>query len=554
MRRHSAIAATVLLATVSAFAAPGQAGAQVVSEPEQVLAPASAANGFAGWALAIEGDLLLVGAPGRRNGDSGTLYAYVREGGLFTLEQTISNPDVVSPTGDNFGWSVAIHTSTGGVTNAVVGAPGEGDITNPGAVYLLTYTASAAMGSRWAAPVRLAAPSPPLPALLGTSVAIDEAAIVAGAPDSGTSATIGGVVVWSRADLSSRVLVRAAAAGSDDRFGTSVAVRGDTLVVGAPGYDVMAEDAGAVFTLRRMRASWEAGPALLPPATAMAQLGTSVALSDDQTIVVAGAPEADPRGRSNAGAVYEFRRLSAVGVFGAATEIAPTDGAPSDNFGTWVALAGARLVVGAPNRDETPPATMNTGSAYLYERRSTSFVAVARYRGAADTAALGDELGQAVAIAGTTVVAGAPGVGMDVGAVMVYPVPFANGTDCALDGRCESGFCVDGVCCATACDGACEACGAGGACGAADESMACTASCGAAGVCSAGACSADCPDSGGIDPDSGTGIDGSTGMDGGARPIVQISGCACGVGRGQPVGAVFAVVAVLTALALRRRR
>lgn len=49
---------------------------------------------------------------------------------------------------------------------------------------------------------------------------------------------------------------------------------------------------------------------------------------------------------------------------------------------------------------------------------------------------------------------------------------FANGTACSLNAECSSGFCVDGVCCNTACNGICQACtaakkgsGANGACG-----------------------------------------------------------------------------------------
>ena len=79
-----------------------------------------------------------------------------------------------------------------------------------------------------------------------------------------------------------------------------------------------------------------------------------------------------------------------------------------------------------------------------------------------------------------------------------------NGASCVIGDQCESGSCVDGVCCDTACDGACVACtadkkGAGGdgECGpvvmGADPDDACAAedaaSCGTTGICNgAGAC------------------------------------------------------------------
>ena len=65
----------------------------------------------------------------------------------------------------------------------------------------------------------------------------------------------------------------------------------------------------------------------------------------------------------------------------------------------------------------------------------------------------------------------------------------SNGAACAVRSQCASGFCVDGVCCASACAGVCQACNLSGSLGTCRAAPAGTA-CGSAGaVCNgAGAC------------------------------------------------------------------
>ncbi|HTV19829.1 MAG TPA: hypothetical protein VMG12_14185, partial [Polyangiaceae bacterium] len=52
----------------------------------------------------------------------------------------------------------------------------------------------------------------------------------------------------------------------------------------------------------------------------------------------------------------------------------------------------------------------------------------------------------------------------DAGSTPDVPLPGELGADCAGAGECNSGFCVDGVCCESACDGVCQECSAQGRC------------------------------------------------------------------------------------------
>jgi uncharacterized protein (TIGR03382 family) len=109
-----------------------------------------------------------------------------------------------------------------------------------------------------------------------------------------------------------------------------------------------------------------------------------------------------------------------------------------------------------------------------------------------------------------------------------------SGERCSLAEQCLSGFCVDGVCCTSACDGTCERCDdSPGACTSAPEGTdpddECSLACDGAGAC-------EIPD-GGVRPD------------GGDRFVIVDDGCSCSSG-----GASAEWAWVLVALALLRRR
>jgi hypothetical protein len=69
----------------------------------------------------------------------------------------------------------------------------------------------------------------------------------------------------------------------------------------------------------------------------------------------------------------------------------------------------------------------------------------------------GVRFGAAVSMTDALVVVGAP---QDYGTAYVFEAtePYATGSYCNVHAACASGFCVDGVCCESACDGICQTC------------------------------------------------------------------------------------------------
>lgn len=525
----------------------------VVVDSEALIRPVTGTTSFAGAAVAIVGNLALVGVPGRDGGGTGTVYAYSRLGRAWASvpDQRIDNPNATGATDDNFGASIAIAGNF-----AVIGAPGGMPGGEAGAAYLYEYDASAPLASRWSR-VAAALPRPSGgPSRFGASVAISDRWVVVGAPGSG-STILGAAYVYETPFTGPATALVIPTASADDLVGASVAVDGDAILVGAPGFDAPVTDAGAVFAYDYVGASWGTATTLLTDASARADFGASVALSNGGTRALVGSPYDSDRA-SSAGAVFLYDRAAASAWPAAGRRITASDGRASDYFGTAVALAGDDAVVGAPLHDENGAAAGDdTGSVYLLT--GTMLDEIARFRSTARTGR--DHLGAAVAFAGDTVLGGAPDSlpEMMVGYVASFRVPQIDGAECAVEGDCASGFCFNlgatGVCCAEACLGDCESCNATtGICEAANAGGTCMAG----GMCSAGTCSGRVCESPGCD--AGPGDAGEIGLDAplpdaGPRLRVRISGCRCGVGvaTASP-GALAGLVALGAVLSTRRRR
>ena len=303
--------------------------------------------------------------------------------------------------GDHLGGSVAIDGDT-----AILGAP-QANATR-GAVYVFTRS-----GDRWTQTAKLtASDGAPLDAL-GKSVAIDGDTIVAGAAgdDVGANQGQGSVYIFERTGAAARsqtAKLTAADGAAFDALGEAVAIEGDTIVAGAPNDDVGDKlDQGSAYTFSRGAAARGVG-AQIAKLTALngAQfdgLGSSVAL--DGGTLVAGAPRGDVGARLHQGSVYVFDRAAGPSPSQTA-RLTAADGAPGDELGFSVALDGDTIAAGAPRHDVGTKA--NQGSAYTFSRvaaaRGNSFqtAKLSASDGAAD-----DELGFSVATDGETTVAGA---------------------------------------------------------------------------------------------------------------------------------------------------
>ncbi len=384
-----------------------------------------------GYAVSVQGDYAIIGAPlGRNSNDqqSGAAYLLYRNAGgdnVWGQVAKITAPD--GQTGDQFGSSVVLQGDY-----ALVGAPGDDDQgANAGAGYVLFRHQSGP--DQWGIVAKLKATDGQADDQFGISVGLDGALAAFGAhQDDDQGQNAGSAYVFRHTDMeagawsqTAKLLAADGAAGNN--FGISVAVDGLYALVGADGSDAAGLNTGAAYLFHRDAGGaghWGQVKQLLPGAGGPADnFGHSVAL--DGAIALIGGHLNDQYG-SNAGQAYIFEKNG--GGAGTWGETARIHHATANNhFGFSVALDSNFAVIGARQNATLGP---NSGSAYVFQRQSNgqwSFVQhLADFLGAP-----GDQFGRAVAVDGRSIVIGAPtddngSRRVDQGSMTVFAAPCAE--------------------------------------------------------------------------------------------------------------------------------
>ena len=346
----------------------------VTNETVKLLASDGAALDEFGYSVAVSGDTAVVGA--RQDGDngsvSGSAYVFRRDaGGAGNWGQVKKLLASDGAAGDGFGWSVAVSGDT-----AVVGAPfdSNGNGSAVGSAYVFRRDAGSV--GNWGQVRKLLAADGAAFDEFGLSVAV-----------SGDTAVVGGVDIISSSVLEgfngSAWVFRRDAGGGDNWvqvkkllpadggntclfcapppqiFGGSVAVSGDTALVGARGDNDKGDSSGAAYLYRRDAGgadNWGQVKKLqASDGGNLAEFGISVAVSGDTAVV----------GASGSGSAYVFRRDAGGGDnWVQVKKLLASDGAASDIFGISVAVSGDTAVVGAPFHNDNGSAS---GSAYVFE-------------------------------------------------------------------------------------------------------------------------------------------------------------------------------------------
>ena len=423
--------------------------------------PRPAAGDAFGSAVAISASGVLIGVPGDDllATDAGDAYFYPLDGTSFDFPRRTLN-DSGQPFGAGFGTSVAI--ARGGIFTVpaiVVGAPvrsrrrtrvwerlplscgkyvaiqvacgspspGVGDHYGA-AVAIASFMADRTSGSvrhrrirratMWAPLYRYLYNTPrrPMPPSLvadpngsandhfGNAMAADGLTNVIAA----FRAAGGGKVFVSTGNL---VLNNPGAAGDD--FGFSVALSGSRVIIGAPGEDSSASNAGSAYVYDTAAATPDVPAAILrnPDPAAGDGFGTAVAISGRYAVV--GAPN-DDTGCADAGSAYVFdlAGTSPTVPIAVLRNPAPKIGA---KFGHAADIEGTIIAVGAP---DDPAIVRDGGVVFLYDlASSTPSVPVATLRPPAPSDR--HRFGYSLAIAGENLVVGAPWEGHN-GAVHVF--------------------------------------------------------------------------------------------------------------------------------------
>ena len=406
-------------------------------EVERLVASDGSAVDLFGSSVAMDGDLIVVGAYADRPSGlslAGSAYVFERNasGDWVQLDKLVA---LDGATDKYFGISVAI---TG--DRIVIGAYGDNDNgQRAGAAYVFERNGP----SDWQQTHKiLASDGAPFDGF-GEAVAISgDRLVVTAVSDDGTAPYSGSAYVFERNGLGDWIQADKLLASDGvegHRFGQSVGISGSRVVVGATGDAEQGVAAGAAYVFERDGSGdWAQVDKLLASDGATATWtyqGIAVSISGSRIAV--GALYANGN-KPSSGAVYMFRR-DVTGDWVETDKLIAADGAAYDFFGRAVAISGDRVAVGASSDDNIRGS--EAGAAYVFELAPLNAVPTVA-AGADATAAEGATITLAGSVTDpddptpTILWTATPGAGVDAGATCAFVTPASptSSVSCTDDG------------------------------------------------------------------------------------------------------------------------
>ncbi len=407
--------------------------------PTKEAAKLSASDGAAddnfGWSVAISGDTALVGSVYDDDDDtsSGSAYIFERDqGGADNWGQVKKLTASDAFLGDEFGVSVALSGDT-----ALVGAHLDNDINgDSGSVYI--FERNQGGDGNWGEVKEITSSDNAEFDDFGWSLALEgDTALVGAYKDDDNGPNSGSVYIFERdaggaGNWGEKIKLTASDGSEADYFGYAIALSGDTVLVGA--YQEGDQTwSGSAYIFERDQGgvdNWgETVKLTASDGVTWDFFGRAVALSGDTALIGADGDGTDFIA-SDHGSAYLFERdQGGAGNWGQVKKITASDLAENDYFGSAVALSGDMALVGSYDADYG--GSSDVGSAYIFERD----------QGGADnwgeTAKLtpsdpngGDRFGKAVALSGETALVGSrwdDDNGVNSGSAYVFTPYLANG-------------------------------------------------------------------------------------------------------------------------------
>ena len=369
----------------------GCSPSQAVDSPERswsrqakIVAADGVFNDLFGISVAIDGDYAIVGANGDDDNGSSSGSAYIFHRGADGWTQQAKLRASDGGEFDGFGYAVAIDGNY-----AVVGARGGPD--DFGAAYIFHRT-----GTTWTEQGILSASDGDAGDDFGTSVAIQGDYVVVGAneDDDGGQGS-GSAYIFHRTGTTWTQQAKLTASDEDpfDNFGDSVVIDGNYVVVGASR-----KGAGAVYVFHRSGITWSEQEKLrAADGTSNDEFGTSVAIRGNYAVIGA---RGDGDNGDDSGSAYIFHRSGATWTQQA--KLLASDGAADDQFGVSVSVDGDLAMIGAWKDDDNGN---ESGSAYLFRRNGGTWTQEEKF--SASDGDAGDWFGRDVAVDGDDVIVGA---------------------------------------------------------------------------------------------------------------------------------------------------
>jgi len=322
-----------------------------------------------GFSGGISGDNIILGATNDwiNGNNAGAIYFFKKSGVNWSNSTELvkfTSPQFYGNQQDYYGRAVAIDGDY-----AVIGVPLFQEET--GMAYVLFYD-----GTNWITQAQLLASDGAFYQLFGHTVSISGDNIVIGAlndDDNGSNSGLAYIFTkpvngWS--DMTETAKILPSDGGSGDRFGNSVSISGDNLVIGAREFN----SRGAAYVFTKPTTGWTdtTETAKLLPLTSVfaAYFGISVSISGDNILI------GENRGQNGSGimtgSAYVFEKPNGGWVDTTETaKLLASDGNVGVAFGSAVSISGDNLVIGAYLDNENGT---NAGAAYVFVKPVNGWV------------------------------------------------------------------------------------------------------------------------------------------------------------------------------------
>ena len=202
----------------------------------------------------------------------------------------------------------------------------------------------------------------------GYSVSLSDNRIVVGVPYDwlGNDDGVGSACIFERDPEGTwlqSVTLRASDSAYRDYFGASVSISGSYAIMGARGNNDDGSDSGSAYVFQRNPGGqWsQASKLTASDAASGDKFGVSVSVSGDLAIVGAGL---DDDNASNSGSVYAFKRNES-GAWIQDAKLLASDPTANDYFGSSVCISDDSFIAGARGHSDNGE---RSGSAYIFDR------------------------------------------------------------------------------------------------------------------------------------------------------------------------------------------
>ncbi|MDY6783261.1 MAG: interleukin-like EMT inducer domain-containing protein [Cyanobacteriota bacterium] len=334
-------------------------------QSQQQLKPQGQSGSYFGYSVALGGDWAMVGqhyAKASRQEKAGAAHLYRLKDGQWQHSQMLQPSDLKG--NDSFGKSVAVEGEM-----AIAGAPGVsvGGKANCGAAYVFQLE-----NDQWVQRAKLQPEELGEGDRFGYRVSLHGNIVLVGAWGSNEAGQpeCGAAYIfhlengqWRQQKLQPPDL------GGGERFGSSVAVAENWAIVGADGTDSPGqEECGAAYVFQWQDETWQFfGKLQASDGQESDRFGASVGIAGD--VVVVGACAADAGGKMNCGAVYLFQRVD--GQWEQQQKLQPAELPARGWWGYSAAFDGKRAILGGYGYDLNVP---KAGFAYICSIASSKAV------------------------------------------------------------------------------------------------------------------------------------------------------------------------------------